>query len=245
MNFAFPAFLIFLLLLPGLFFTLTFYNTENKPLNYIPLTHKAAVSFFVTILLHLVWIILICGITSCHINFTRLLIILSGIQGELYTSTIQSITVNNLIGITAYLVTIYAFAYLIGRVLRGGIRTYKLDKIFRILRLDSPWYYLFTGYDWEDGEPDGVIISAVVEVAGRGYLYLGYLENFFLNDEGNIDRLVLTSAWRRSIENDKSMDGDDSFQDRFYAIDGDYFVLNYNEIKNLNVQFLKVEEIPT
>jgi hypothetical protein len=87
------------------------------------------------------------------------------------------------------------------------------------------------------------IISAVMEFAGQGYLYQGYLDSFYFDSKGNIDRLVLTNTARRKIENDKT-DSAVSVEDRFYLVDGDYFVLKYAEIKNLNIQFIKLQLEP-
>lgn len=177
-------------------------------------------------------------------NFTQLLTLISGAQGALYANAIAAISFGKIIGTAIYLLTMYIAAYALGKFLRWIIKRFKFDKNIKTLRLDSPWYYLFTGYDWDEGKPDGVIITAAVEFAGKGYLYMGYLDNFFLDAEGNIDRLVLTSAWRRPIENDKGKESENNPEDmdRFYSIDGHYFVLKYCEIKTLNVQFIKLEE---
>lgn len=134
------------------------------------------------------------------------------------------------------------------------INRFQLDK-FSIFEIDSPWYYLFKGYDWEDGKPSAVRIAATVEMGGKCFLYVGILEKFFLTTEGNIDRLVITNAMRRKIKKDKDPKETDKDKDqketnkgdntdllkRFYPIDGDYFVLKYSEVKNLNVQFLKID----
>ena len=59
MNIAFPAVLIFLLVLPALIFNLAFYRTENTPLKDISLSHKTMVGSAVAISLHSVWLLLI------------------------------------------------------------------------------------------------------------------------------------------------------------------------------------------
>jgi hypothetical protein len=60
MNIAFPALLIFLLILPGLVFNSSFYKIENTPLTYIPFTSKTIISSVVTIILHTLglWILI-------------------------------------------------------------------------------------------------------------------------------------------------------------------------------------------
>ncbi len=42
------------------------------------------------------------------------------------------------------------------------------------------------------------------------------------------------------MEKDKKTQ-EDNLADRFYPIDGHYFVLKYLEIKSLNIQFIKLE----
>jgi len=244
MNIALPALLIFLFILPGFIFNLTFYRTENAPLNFIPLTHKAIVSSIVTLLLHSCWLLIIY-LLSYQINFELILVLISGLQNESFSSSINSITPNNLFYFCIYLFSMYVSAYCIGSSFRWCIKHFKLDKRSSIFRIDSPWYYLFKGYDWKEGTPDGVQIVATVEIAKKGYLYLGWLDKFYLNNSGDIDRLVLTSAMRRLIKNDKKSPEDNSLLERFYPIDGDYFVIPYKEIKSLNVQYVKIEEIYT
>lgn len=241
MNIAFPALLIFLFVLPGFVFNLAFYETDNTPLNYIPLTHKAIVSFVVTIVLHTVWLLIICYFLHLSVDLDLILILIAGVQGSKYAETITSITTHDLVAAAIYLISMYAWAYVLGKSLRWFIRYGKLDEKYSLFRIDSPWYYLFSGYDWEDGTPDGVRIAATSEIAGKGYLYVGWLDKFYLDNAGNIERLVLTSAARREIKQDKKTT--DGTKERFYHIDGDYFVLKYSEIKSLNVQFFKIEEI--
>lgn len=240
MNIAFPALLIALFILPGLFFTLSFYNTDNKQLNYIPLTHKTALSLFVTFLLHVFGLFTLDLFAKYPIDLSKFLILISGDHSELFTSTLKTIGNTEIINTTIYLTIIYFLAFLIGKMFRFLIKKFKLDKYTKLLRINSPWFYLFTGYDWEDGKPDGVIISACTEFGGKTYLYQGYLERFFLTEDGNIDRLILTDAERRLIENDKMGPEKSDKNLRFYPIDGHYFVLKYAEIKNLNVQFFKL-----
>jgi hypothetical protein len=135
-----------------------------------------------------------------------------------------------------------------GFVFNYIVKKFKLDAKSNLLRLESPWYYLLNGYDWEVGEPDLIIITASVEFAGKGYLYNGYLENYYLDKNGELDRLILTDTRRRNIENDHQSTQcanktKQSVDDRFYPIDGHTFVLKYSNIKSLNIQFLQINTI--
>ncbi|WP_160160785.1 hypothetical protein [Legionella sainthelensi] len=86
-----------------------------------------------------------------------------------------------------------------------------------------------------------IVVSAVLEVAGQGYLYRGELEDFYFDREGGLERLILRNASRRKIENDKTAPENAAIENRFYPIDGTYFVLKYSQITNLNVQFLELD----
>lgn len=240
MNIAFPALLIVLLASPGLFFNLAYYEKDNKPLNYVPLSNKAAISLFVTLILHIVWIGII-NLTCFSIDYNQLLILISGAHDNLFDKNIQKISGYKIFGFLLYLTTICIGAYFSGILLRNFVEKFKIDRKLRIFRLSNEWYYLFNAYDNKRLEFDIVIIGAVLEIGGKGYLYTGLLEDFFLNEQGNLDRLIISSHNRRLIENDKKPNSSNNVESRFYEIEGDYFVIPYTTIKNLNLLFIKFE----
>lgn len=244
MNLAFNSLIIILLILPGFIFSLALYNSD-EPSYYTPLTHRTIISMFASITFLLLWTPLFLKISGCQINYSTLLEIIAGKNND---QLLQTITSADLICFSAYIITIYVLAYLIGFIFNSGVRKFKLDARSNLLRLESPWYYLLKGYDWEIGEPDLVIITAAVELAGKGYLYNGYLETYYLDKNGELDRLILTDTRRRSIENDHqpNQHGNktkQSVDDRFYPIDGHNFVLKYSNIKSLNIQFLQINPV--
>jgi hypothetical protein len=75
-----------------------------------------------------------------------------------------------------------------------------------------------------------------VNVAGDAFLYTGILDEFFVDLEGQPDRLVLQGVSRRPLTLDKISPEGSQQAERFYRIDGDYFVLRYRETITLNVQ---------
>jgi len=241
MNIAFPALLIFLLILPGLIFNSAFYKIENIPLTYVPFTKKTIISAVVTLILHTIGLLVLTSIVHHSLSVKPLLVLISGVQGKEYSAVLSALTMGQLFYSAIYLLIIYFTAYICGRFFRLLIIQFELDR-YPIFEIDSPWYYLFKGYEWEDGKPGGVQIAAILEMSGKCFLYVGILQNFFLNSDGNIDRLVLTNAMRRKIYKDKKPDEPKTdLSKRFYPIDGNYFVLKYAEVKNLNVQFIKID----
>lgn len=150
--------------------------------------------------------------------------------------------------ISAYFVTLLFASFAIPKVIRSLISKFRFDRgaarfssVFRFH--EAPWYYLLTGADFsEDEAPDFIVISAIVEVAKEAMLYVGVLDEFFVDSGGQLDRLVLQGVARRPIANDKSQPGSEETHDteRFYEIDGDSFVLRYSEAITLNVQYVKL-----
>ena len=84
----------------------------------------------------------------------------------------------------------------------------------------------------------------MVDAAGAATLYTGVLEDFFFDEGRALDRLVLSNVSRRQLTSDKMIapDMNEVNEMRFYAVEGDYFVLRYSEAITLNIQYLKLQE---
>jgi len=82
----------------------------------------------------------------------------------------------------------------------------------------------------------------VVEFKEGSYLYTGVLDDYEVNEDGQLDRLLLVQAQRGTLGSDREYDAENDkyLEDktRFYPIAGDVFVLRYEEIKTLNVSYL-------
>lgn len=88
------------------------------------------------------------------------------------------------------------------------------------------------------------MISAIVEVAKDAVLYVGILDDFFFDSDGNLDRLILQGVARRPLSADKKVEQEiEATDQRFYEIDGDSFVLRYQDVKTLNVQYVKLGKV--
>ncbi len=195
-----------------------------------------------TFILNFLWIILVYSFLNIQINLNAFLVLIAGVQSDIYAKTIASTTSLQIMQTIMYLVSIYVAAYVSGFSIRRSIRKSKLEKRYPFLRMDSPWYYLFTLYDCNNDAADGVRVAAIIEAAGKAYLYLGWLDKFYLDVSGDLLRLVLVGAMRREMGADKQYQNN-SINERFYPIDGDYFILKYSEIKSLNVQYLKIQDV--
>jgi hypothetical protein len=243
MNIAFPAFLLFIVLLPGFIFQSAFRTQENTLLDYQPFARRTIWGILTAFILQIIWLVCLHVFTFYQTDFLALLTLLASVssQNDLYVQAVKA-TADHSVVIMSYFISLYLFAFISGCFLRWVVRKFKWDQkgIFAsFVRFESEWYYLFKGYTWQISNLEGVIVSATTELASQGYLYIGLLKDFSLNKEGDLDYLILTEASRRLIEKDKNSEKQNT--EHFYPIDGDCFVLKYQEIKTLNISFIRSE----
>jgi hypothetical protein len=245
-NVAFSALLVFLLLLPGFLFRTYFKRAEKVVLDIKPFGQAAIDAFLAALVLDLVWYWGAALVTGYRVDFKALLTLVAGDKSANLDSAIAEVATDPWHpGI--FFASLYVFAIIAGFGLRYAVTRWRLDRrgapLANFLRFDTPWYYLFTGYD-RATPPDGVAIGAVVCLGSTAYLYTGVLVEYFLDDQGQLNRLVLASAARRPLSDDQASEsGADRdqplvYEERFYPIEGDYFVLRYSEVLTLNVRYL-------
>jgi hypothetical protein len=246
MNLALPALIAFLLLLPGFIFRTRLKRAERTSLDFSPFGQIVAEAVLWSFVAHLLWLGLSDIVFSQRFQPLVLMKLLSSAPLSQADATVA--VAANFAWITAYFGSLFVAAFLIPTLARAAISRCRLDRssapwgsVFRFH--DAPWYYLLTGADFTEEEaPDFIVISAIVEIAKEAVLYVGVLSEFFVDAEGQLDRLVLQGVSRRPIASDKNRADADAGNetDRFYEVDGDSFVLRYSETITLNVQYVKL-----
>ena len=246
MNFALPAILLFLIVLPGFLFRGRLKRVEQTSLDYSPFGRIVAGGVLWAIALHLVWLG-VADLLGWTVRADALIGLLSS-SPHLQDEAVGAVTATPL-RVLAYFLSLYAFALFVPAGVRWAISRWRLDRagapfasVFRFY--EAPWYYLLTGADFDD-PPFGVSVAAAVDIAGQPFLYVGTLVDFFFDATGQLDRLVLESVARRPLSRDKP-DSDDIVGDasrRFYDVEGTYFVLRYAEIVTLNVNHFRLEPV--
>lgn len=244
MNIALPALVLFLLLLPGFMARSRVKYAERTFLDYSPFGQVVTEAVMWALVLHLCWVAGMTWMTPWRVRPDVVLALLSANPAE-QTRAFAEVTAT--VGsIALYFTTLLGFSYLGPMAVRSVIQWQKLDRHDapwrRFLRFDgAPWYYLLSGADFPKGdEPDCILVSAVVDIAGEAYLYTGILDEYFLDQDGNLDRLVLQQVMRRPFAKDKQGNASPlSLDARFYAVDGDYFVLRYAEAITLNIEYIQ------
>lgn len=232
MNLAFPALLIFLLLLPGLFFVASYYKIDSQDMSFAPISQRTGLAVLFALILHLIFLWVLIYLFSKPINPTTYLKLLS-------EASTPNLNKSQLAYLSLYLISSCFIAFFTGVILRKQIIKYKLDKKWKWLRINNKWYYFFKAYDLKDVEPEFVEIFAMVRADNQCYLYRGILVEFYLDSNGNIDTLIISSA-ARTLSGCLNKESNNEIIDYscFHAIDGDCFMLKYSEIMNLNIFFL-------
>lgn len=246
MNVALPALIVFLLLLPGFICRTRLKRAERTSLDFSPFGQIAAEAVLWSLFAHLLWLAISFLLFRHRVEPIVLIKILSSAPASQVEAS--NAVANDIGWISTYFVTLLLASFAIPTFIRSMISKFRLDRagsplsaVFRFH--EAPWYYLLTGADFsKDEEPDFILISAIVEVAKEPMLYVGVLDEFFVDSEGQLDRLVLQDVARRPIANDKSRPGAEPIDEdnRFYEIDGDSFVLRYSEAITLNIQYVKL-----
>lgn len=244
MNVAFPALLVFLIILPGFIFRHSFRLSEKTSIDQTPFATAFVKGIVWAAFLHLPWVS-IAALISHPVDYEALLMLLASPQRENALITVIAQAGKDFPLIIFYFISLYLASALIGVILRQTVVSFRLDSrklIGQFVKFDTPWYYLFSGYN-EEFEVDGVVISAIVEVDKTAYLYTGLLKEYFFAPDGTLDRLILEMAMRRPLSQDKESEEEEPEQryKRFYVVTGDYFVLRHSEVKTLNIEFLRIE----
>ena len=264
MNIAFPAALIFLLILPGLIFRYAYARGSwywNSPVSLQQMSNELAYSVLFAVGLHAIWL----GISDSvgHPADIRALFVLLianfGKDSQLLQGALNSV-VDHTFEVFFYFISICFGAAVLGHVFHLVVRGLKLDRRTRILRFKNEWYYLLSGevlsfeeVDDEGEEISGVYVAAVIEQGKTCYLYRGYLQDWSYDSEGELDLLRLRYAHRRALADDDSggsiasteEEGQPGAPDsRYYDIKGDYLLIRYADVKTLNLEYFSISDAP-
>ncbi|MEM5388328.1 hypothetical protein VSR68_32890 [Paraburkholderia phymatum] len=251
MNVAFPAVFLFLVVLPGFIFRQFFQRNEVHTFDHAPFSSVVLKALLCAAVFNAV-VALSVQQFGYEIEFgdvIRLLVggasALSDLNGRLAWLNMHPMAGAGYFALTSVIALVAAMAW------RLAVQWLELDRAGHPLagwaRGDAPWYYLFSGLDHpKEDAIDGATVAAVVEFKEGSYLYTGVLDDYEVNADGQLDRLLLVQAQRRKLESDREYDVDsakyveDKAKARFYPIAGDVFVLRYEEIKTLNVTYLSL-----
>lgn len=270
MNIAFPAVAILLLTFPGILFIYSYRRGFwRTPVSLGPLQDELGKGIIAALIINVIVANGVEAISGWAVDYQALVTVLSGSSSV--SEPTHSTHMNALAGysnqVAAYFIVVNLLGTACGFALHIFVRWLKLDLRFDHLRFNNEWYYLFQGEarvfdvpqkqrarstitELLSHEIGFVFISAVVEQSGASYLYWGVLSEYYFTKEGDLDRLVLREVQRRVITDDEKQPPSDQQvvdpvdNDQFYPIRGDYLVLRYADIKNLNIDYKMFSDRP-
>jgi hypothetical protein len=253
MNVALGTIIIIFLFSPGIIFRIAYLNGPYSKQNF----KSSPVD-------ELFWSI----IPAVFIQFTGVLFVETFTPYSINLETLFYLIVGNasdkinfpyikeaLPGFLTYSFLTFVISGALGFGLRSLVKKLRLDLKYRFVRYNNDWYFLFSGLLLEfPGMPgdtkdiEVIQVDALTKTNEGNVLYSGYLLDFFLSKTEGLDRLYLTSVYRRAFKDDINDDeyvsgglDEKAFDKRYYKMPGDIFVISYDQIINLNITYIQLE----
>lgn len=256
MNFAFPALLAFLLVLPGIILRYSYARGAwgwASPTSMRRTSDELSYGIAIAVGLHALWVP-VARLAGFSPDVEALLMLLAGNFGHdsRYLDRVLSSVAGHQFNVAGYFLSLYIASALAGNLAHRLVRRLKLDHRTKTFRFDNYWFYMLTGEvlkfkenATETRSVDGVYLSAVVDHASASFLYRGIVYDFTFDRDGQLDTIVLTDAHRRDLAADRDgpwpmHEGLAAPDERYYEIKGDFFVLRHAEIRTLNLDYFAV-----
>ena len=238
MNIALPAFFLLLLVIPGFIFHSTFEKVENASIERRAFDVTSSKALFYSLTIHLIALWIVLPIFSVTVDLTVALKVLTGSK-QLDVKDF-SLFEKNFGFVLLYFVIIYFASWVLGKLSNHVVLKYNPYKTSRFA-FDTPWYYELKGKISEQENAQIIKLSCLLDTKNESYLYYGFCDTFYLNREGQLDRIILTDAKRRKISQDENEKGNNS--ERFYEVKGNRLILKYEDIRNINIEYLYIRRI--
>jgi hypothetical protein len=255
MNLAFPALFVLLFLLPGILLSYSYRRGffRRSPITLGPIRDEIGRGIVLAIFVHLAAFGLSWWWTGWLPKADVFLAVFTGVGGVAPSDAAEEFKAG-----LSYLVATNVAALVVGGGLHGIVRTSQLDLRWEWLRFNNEWHYLFSGEVWlfekkTDQTVDWVFASVVVDQGEASILYWGRLIDYVFDRAGTLDKIILTQAQRRFLtpesdrdnyppDEEEEIEGPDlpPASDRYYPIRGEYFVIEYENVQTLNVEYYEV-----
>lgn len=253
MNLILGSLFLFILVIPGLVFRYSYlHGTYAKQTFKISAVDEIFWAILPALILQLLGIIAVNRFTELEVKLDQVYAIITNASGSINFDTVQ----RSLPSFLLYILSLISIAALLGLGVRFTVRRLKLDLKYSFLKINNEWYYLFSG-EILDSELPGesasiyfIQIDALVQTSEGTVVYCGILEDYFLSRDNGLDRIYLSSVYRRRLGEDKTEEGEKNvgyferyLDTRYYSMPGDLFVIPYEKIINLNITYHKWSQV--
>ncbi|MGB3799165.1 MAG: hypothetical protein WA952_05075 [Lewinella sp.] len=254
MGLAFGALFLATLLLPGIIFRYAYLRSDSlrKTVDF-SLLSEAVFVLIPTLLFHaLGWTV--AGAVGTLLNRVPNVSALYRLTtGQLLTEDSLASLERGILPFVFYILALSALAGWSGSLVQRLVVRRGWDDHFKLLRIYNDWDKYFTGHSISRDPRrsfDYVQVDVVVAGGDGDMLYTGALANYSLNQEQGIDRIFMEVVYRRRLRDDLPL-SDDVLADlppanreedpRYYNMPGDYLVIPFDQIRNLNISYKKFE----
>jgi len=268
MNLVFGSLFLFILISPGLLFRFSYLQGSYAKLAFkVSAVDEILWALIPALILHLNAIWWIENVVNTPVNLDVIYQLVTAKDTDL------TIVKQSLLSFLFYITILIGLGILFGLLTRLTVRKLRLDLHWKFLRFGNEWYYLLSGemlnveertqgQTWladsfgflknslqPKVQVELIQIDAVVKSSEGDLIYSGILKDYFLSKDNGLDRIYLTNVYRRVFKND--LDDDDrnpgfmarDTDERYYAMPGDFFVLTYDKIQNLNITYYLQAEV--
>lgn len=255
MNLALSTVLIFIIISPGLiarlsYFTYPFSNQARSS----DFTKEVFWAVIPGLFIHFIYIGLIEVNTTFFVKFTEITFLLMGKEDNVRLNKVSLNIHENLGYILTYFFFLYVISFFVGFFSKKIVLKYKLDR-WDFFRFTNKWYYLLSGriLDIEPLEGDAsnigmVGIDVLCNVGGSQIIYIGFLNNYYLSGNGDLDGITLKYPVRRPLKPDLAKQSYDTSNNEsptngseYYNIPSDILYIPNKDIININIRYFSVE----
>jgi hypothetical protein len=255
---AFQALLVVFALLPG-FLCLYAYSAginrdAHVSLSLRGVTTRSTAALIAASLLHATWLSLTnyiyAPLQGLEVRFDYIVHLFAGSHGPIKSNALDSVA-SYPWQITAYFFSLFFVSLTAGQLAQRSIRWLRLDHKSELLRFRNYWHYLLEGEahlldltpDSESTyrKPDVIFVSVTIQMANDIYLYGGFIAKYWLDENYDLSRVLLTAVSRRKLDDDRDQGESRTPQSRirrYYEIEGHYFLVWMRDVQTLNVEYI-------
>lgn len=244
MNFIFVTTLIFIILIPGFLFRLSYFSSPfSKRISASNLIADLTWSVIPGVLFHLVATLIVERTTTYTIKYDYIGFLLLTVNDK---NTIADVFVNIrtfIPEILFYNLGVLIAAIMLGWLCKSIVRAAKLDRTTRLFRFSNKWHYILTGecLDFPHisdsyNDINFKVVDVLCQVGNESHIYIGELLDWYSDENGNLDSIHLRNPFRRKLSADN-----EPVDKRYYKIPTRYLIIPYKNILNINARYFHVQ----
>lgn len=252
MNIAIGALVLLLLIFPGILFRYAYLSGPYSRKNFqSSLSDEVVLSLIPAFLIQTLSYGILELIFKVNVDVSLVIRLVSQVSSvsSAEFDTIES----SILFFSVYNIVTCSFGFLSGKLFRNFVAKNNWDIKYHSLRFNNEWYYLLSGriIDFPGNAGDSrninmVRVDVLSESQGNTIIYSGILREFYLSKADGLDRIYLTNVYRRKLIDDSPRELtapiEQEFDDRYYKMPGDIFVIPYQQIRNINITYYIIEE---